>query len=64
MIGQRCEYTYIKRRDIPGSIIEVYNKSADELAMEIEQMQSIALRCYSRKQFSQEMRSFFSSLLG
>lgn len=54
----------LSHREIFEKIIEVYNKSADELAMEIEQMQSIALRRYSRKQFSQEMRSFFSSLLG
>ncbi len=64
MIGQRCEYTYIKHGDIPGRIIEVCNKSADELVMEIEQMQSNALWCYSRKRFSQEMKNFFSGLLG
>lgn len=53
----------ISHGEIDAKIKEVYNKKDEELVNEIKQTQSLALKCYSREQFSKEIKDFFINTL-
>jgi len=53
----------ISHSEIDAKIKEVYNKKDEELVNEIKQTQSLSLKCYSREQFSKEIKDFFINTL-
>jgi len=53
----------ISIKEIDAKIKEVYNKKDNELLEEIQKVQSLALKRYSREQFSKEIKSFFDNVL-
>ncbi|MGB3730023.1 MAG: glycosyltransferase [Thermodesulfobacteriota bacterium] len=53
----------ISIEEIDAKIKEVYNKKDNELVDEIKNVQSLAIKRYSREQFSKEINSFFAQVL-
>lgn len=53
----------ISIEEIDAKIIEVYNKKDNELVDEIKSVQSLAIKLYSREQFSKEISCFFDQVL-
>lgn len=53
----------ISIEEIDAKIKEVYNKNDNELVNEINEIQQIALKKYSREQYSTEIKDFFADAL-